>query len=262
MMKINSMFFAAILLLPGLATAASFDCSKARSASEKLICSNADLSRQDDQLAILFAQAKSAANDKKAFRDEQRVAWNWRQKNCSSHACLAAWYQDRTAALRYVIKTGIELGFTAPVFNEAKADATMQKHPKPKNIHYVSPTELLAAYRGNSIAANNKYTLQTFPMSGRVVRVGIDVDKQPFIGLFSNYPGAFAKVIPSDGEMTTLAKLKPYDVIRMTCVGGGVDDDMNIALVYCKDIVLVPEKSGTQSLMPTQQHYQMLGAMP
>jgi uncharacterized protein YecT (DUF1311 family) len=52
--------FAALLLaalVPSLASAASFDCAKARTKVEKLICADPQLSRQDEDLAKAYGEA-------------------------------------------------------------------------------------------------------------------------------------------------------------------------------------------------------------
>ncbi|MGY2490983.1 DnaJ domain-containing protein [Cupriavidus sp. CP313] len=70
----------------------SFDCDKARSSSEKLICDDADLAAMDRDLATTFAHAKAAAPDKRTFTEIARQNWNWRNKNCTDKACLVTWY--------------------------------------------------------------------------------------------------------------------------------------------------------------------------
>jgi TonB family protein len=85
--------------VPSLIT--SFDCKKARLASEKLICSDAELASLDLDLATVFAQAKAAASDKRAFVEVARQNWNWRNTNCFDKTCLVAWYsaqRDRLLA--------------------------------------------------------------------------------------------------------------------------------------------------------------------
>jgi len=50
--------------LAGPATAASFDCGKARTKVEKLICADPQLSRQDSELAATYAEAQKAWDGK------------------------------------------------------------------------------------------------------------------------------------------------------------------------------------------------------
>lgn len=59
------MVVASEAVIPAIQT--SFDCSKAKSISENLICNNPSLAEADLQLAQVLAQAKIHANDKKAL---------------------------------------------------------------------------------------------------------------------------------------------------------------------------------------------------
>jgi hypothetical protein len=84
----------------------SFDCSKARSVPEYLICHDPDLAASDRQLRTIYEQAKAAATDKAAFADSVRKHWNYREQNCRDKACLAAWYADEENALTKTAQTG------------------------------------------------------------------------------------------------------------------------------------------------------------
>jgi uncharacterized protein len=90
---------AALALLSCGAFAASFDCRKAASVPEKLICADAELSRLDDELSLIYQRAKQAAPDKEAFKAQTRAAWQWREANCTTKACLVSWYARRKAQL-------------------------------------------------------------------------------------------------------------------------------------------------------------------
>ncbi|CAB3797980.1 OB-fold protein [Pararobbsia alpina] len=73
----------------------SFDCKKAHSTSEMLICGDADLAALDRELAQLYAQAKTSAPDKKSFAEVTTQNWIWREHNCRDKACLVSWYADQ-----------------------------------------------------------------------------------------------------------------------------------------------------------------------
>lgn len=79
------------------ATAASFDCTKARSVPEKLICGDAELSRKDEQLAHLFERAKAAAPDRAAFTHDASAAWHRREATCRDADCVMTWMNERLA---------------------------------------------------------------------------------------------------------------------------------------------------------------------
>jgi uncharacterized protein len=65
-----------LMAAAGLAQAASFDCTKAKTLQEKAICTNPKLSAADDELAAAYRTALAAATPEKkeAVRNEQR-AW-------------------------------------------------------------------------------------------------------------------------------------------------------------------------------------------
>ena len=84
----------------------SFDCSKARSDSERLICSDPELAADDVQLAEIFSRAKAAATDPDAFKQHTRSEWNYREQNCHDRDCVARWYIDQKTALEHIAETG------------------------------------------------------------------------------------------------------------------------------------------------------------
>lgn len=78
---------------------ASFDCAKASSAQEKMICSDRELARLDVDLARAYGKAREAAADPKALQAEQLQWLSSTRKSCSDKACLADAYMSRTAEL-------------------------------------------------------------------------------------------------------------------------------------------------------------------
>ena len=87
-----------ILASGGAAHAASFDCSKARSLPERMICGDPRLSDLDDQLAAAYASALQTASSPDQVRAEQRQ-WMAERNRCTTAACLGEAYRQRTAAL-------------------------------------------------------------------------------------------------------------------------------------------------------------------
>jgi uncharacterized protein len=86
-------------LLSGSAHAASFHCGKKVSSSEKLVCTDPDLSSLDDKLAISFKRAKDVTPDAEAFEDDHVKQWQWRQHNCKDKTCVVNWYNRRISEL-------------------------------------------------------------------------------------------------------------------------------------------------------------------
>ena len=84
----------------------SFDCTKAKSVPESLICHDPILARRDLDLANLFKRARSAAQDKSAFRDQARYQWNVRERTCTDVACLMSWFEEQEAILNDIVTTG------------------------------------------------------------------------------------------------------------------------------------------------------------
>jgi uncharacterized protein/uncharacterized tellurite resistance protein B-like protein len=84
--------------LPALSIAASFNCGKARSTTEILICADPQLSALDDDLAVLYRSAKAAATDGMAFKKETNEEWKRRGK-CQDRDCLIQWYKRRSSQL-------------------------------------------------------------------------------------------------------------------------------------------------------------------
>ncbi|ANB73892.1 hypothetical protein AYM40_17110 [Paraburkholderia phytofirmans OLGA172] len=67
---------------------ASFDCAKAASDIEKLICSSPETADSDRRLAAAYAAARSKASDQTALKQGQR-AWMKQERDvCTDAACL------------------------------------------------------------------------------------------------------------------------------------------------------------------------------
>ncbi|MBD8882434.1 DUF1311 domain-containing protein [Rhodanobacter sp. 7MK24] len=83
------------------AIAASFDCSKATSATETLICKDAQTSALDDKLqqAYKAALVAVAPSSKKALIEEQRHWITYTRNICQDEACLQQAYTARIDVL-------------------------------------------------------------------------------------------------------------------------------------------------------------------
>jgi uncharacterized protein len=89
-----------------LAHAASFRCPQHASASERLVCSDPNLSTLDDQLAALYRNAVNATPDTTALEADRVSQWQWRQHNCKDKACVTDWYDRRIAELEADLEHG------------------------------------------------------------------------------------------------------------------------------------------------------------
>ncbi len=89
----------AIILLPSIIFAASFDCSKATSEVEKLICGNDDLSRLDESLHKAFLKALKRPDIKEQTIESQKQ-WLKNQRNaCRDAQCIRKAYKTRIKEL-------------------------------------------------------------------------------------------------------------------------------------------------------------------
>lgn len=90
---------AALLFIPSLTNAAGFDCRKASTLVEQLICRDKKLSVLDDQMAATFKSSKTVSDDPERLRFEQRRWIENTRDACTSLDCLYNAYDSRLAEL-------------------------------------------------------------------------------------------------------------------------------------------------------------------
>jgi hypothetical protein len=83
----------------------SFDCTKARSAAERLICNDPELVALDNRYSASYAKAKSMATDKAALLTIGRKELQRRELECMEKACLVDWYSRMIALMDRVAET-------------------------------------------------------------------------------------------------------------------------------------------------------------
>jgi uncharacterized protein len=86
------------LALMPWARAATFDCNKASTFVEKVICSDSRLTSMDDQLGRLYKDALAASSNIAALKTEQK-AWLSSRNQCKDSDCIMKAYTDRISAL-------------------------------------------------------------------------------------------------------------------------------------------------------------------
>jgi uncharacterized protein len=102
---------ALLTLVPMLAWSASFDCQKARSVTEKMVCADPELSKLDEQLAQTYRSVlKTMAVQVKANKIvpetpvqliQEQKHWIVYQRNvCEDTTCLHEAYQSRISLLK------------------------------------------------------------------------------------------------------------------------------------------------------------------
>lgn len=96
----------ALQLAPGALQAASFDCAKAQSSTEKMICADPELSKADERMAAGYTKtvgiaASLGADDAKELKQDQRDWLKDATQSCKDRACLALAYKKRIAFFDY-----------------------------------------------------------------------------------------------------------------------------------------------------------------
>ncbi len=88
-----------LCILSTITFAAGFDCSKASTAVEKLICSDKELSKADQELSDVYSRALASSAKPGDFKKEQ-INWLRTQRDaCRYQECLAAVYKNRIDVL-------------------------------------------------------------------------------------------------------------------------------------------------------------------
>lgn len=85
-------------------TGPGFDCHKARSIPEKMVCSDAELAQLDRELGRVYVRAKNATPDRAAFLRQQNQEWLRRESTCRDRDCLLRWYAQRRDQLMNAIE--------------------------------------------------------------------------------------------------------------------------------------------------------------
>jgi uncharacterized protein len=80
------------------AQATTFDCKKALSFVEKVICSDSRLTSMDNQLGRLYKDALATSSDSEGLKAEQKV-WLSSRNQCKDSDCIMKAYTDRISAL-------------------------------------------------------------------------------------------------------------------------------------------------------------------
>ena len=103
MRVLTLIFVAATLAAPLASQAASFDCARARSPMEKLICSDNNLSSMDEQLNAAFKDAVARSDAKPLMTTWQR-GWlkSYDLTQCKDAKCLGIEFGKRIALLKSV----------------------------------------------------------------------------------------------------------------------------------------------------------------
>jgi uncharacterized protein len=87
-----------LALMPS-ARAATFDCKKASTFAEKVVCSDSQLSAMDDELGRLYKGALAGTPNNETLESDQK-AWLSLRDQCRDSDCIKKAYADRISALK------------------------------------------------------------------------------------------------------------------------------------------------------------------
>ncbi|MCZ4342075.1 lysozyme inhibitor LprI family protein [Sphingomonadaceae bacterium G21617-S1] len=95
--------------LPAAASAASFDCSRARASDERTVCASRALNDRDVEMSVLYGlDLRFVPMGSRDVIRRDQAAWLKRRARCGANpACLARAYDRRIAELRAVIDTRV-----------------------------------------------------------------------------------------------------------------------------------------------------------
>src|SRR5688572_6298983 len=147
----------ALLVASGAVHAASFDCAKAITATEKLICSNARVSDLDEYLGRYYGAARAELGRGGACLVPMQRDWLLKVRNaCKDSACLERAYLQRLAEL-----DPLQPGLTA-LRNEAL--------PGVKSLVWIVPPAL------DTVAAPRPARHDPLIVAGKLVDAAADGD--------------------------------------------------------------------------------------
>jgi uncharacterized protein len=132
-------------LLLTTANAASFNCTRATSRIEQLICSDSQLSKSDEALAATYTNALKETTNPGSVRKQQRKWLGKLRKSCTDVACVKSAYLERIAQLESIKKS--EASFThRAIKTDSEVCQLVADHANRKNLEIdsaqVAPTSL------------------------------------------------------------------------------------------------------------------------
>lgn len=134
-MKILLTLILATLFCTNSSYAAGFDCSKAKSTTEKTICSTTSLSDLDEILVLSFNKAVASSADVKALKTAQQ-AWLKNRETCLSDVdCITQAYTLRINELVNLVaknQKSVTATRSNPSAESAPAQSTTNTTPTPK----------------------------------------------------------------------------------------------------------------------------------
>jgi uncharacterized protein len=121
----NVMVLMLLTLSHSIASAASFECEKARTNVEKIICSSQKISRQDVELSQVYASALKNEESTRETRNAQ-VRWLKERNECRGAECVKRAYEKRISVLAH-LTSGHNVLLAREWQCEAEVEASLRK---------------------------------------------------------------------------------------------------------------------------------------
>jgi uncharacterized protein len=171
---INMIGIAGVATLSSSLQAASFDCAKASTNVEKLICMDAIISQQDEQLEQVYKGVLGKIVDKESLRRAQRIWLKEKRNFCKDAMCLMQAYHERIAQLN-------SLNMLTP------------------SVASIAPAQLNVAE--SEVSSKGQVVNQKFPLQFKLVEGDSYPLCQPYVDMlnktkYMEYPSCERKLLP------------------------------------------------------------------
>ncbi len=217
--------FVGVLVLAGAsdhAAAASFDCSKASSATETMICEDNELSAADEQLAKAYALALKTAPSPDAVKAEQRAWVKNERSKCSDAPCLLKAYQERLSSL----SPASEEASISPESDPKSAGQEPQEDAAPLNARGVDQGEKAVPVQAvsNSEAGAASFNLEECRAKASGDAAALDVCMQKSKGVDAKEQDVTGAAQPAGAAIVQGLRDK-YAATRSEFPAGGFEDE-------------------------------------
>ena len=102
-MKINTVLVLGSCFLATAGYSASYDCTRAATKVENLICGDPLLSKDDETLGISYKQRLKEADNQEGVREQQNEWLRNARNRCADLPCLRSAYATRIAQLKAMV---------------------------------------------------------------------------------------------------------------------------------------------------------------
>lgn len=99
---LSALLFSLLIITPGQADAASFDCGKASTLVEKAVCADPELSALDEEMAGRYRIISAMTPDRDAKKEQ--LYWLGLRNACKDKNCIQSVLQERTSGQRILFQ--------------------------------------------------------------------------------------------------------------------------------------------------------------